>query len=322
MRSIRTVGEVGLIARLGRRLPRGADVEAGVGDDAAVLRPPAGVPHLLFACDMLVEGTHFLRAGRGRTPAGWIGWKALAVNVSDIAAMGGIPRWAVVSLGLPPATPLRFADELYVGLSRCARHFGVSIVGGDTVRASRLIIDVAILGTVAAGRAVLRSGVRPGDVLFVTGRLGGSYESGRQARFIPRLAESQALLRRVRVRAMMDLSDGLASDLWQMSRASGVRLRIEALRVPVAAAARRCWRRGCRCRVARNLGPVYHALMDGEDFELLFAVRPAEARRVPRRVRGCPVTPIGQAMSRGVGVELVHPDGRVKPLVPTGFRHF
>ena len=332
MKFVRDIGEVGLIARLSRRLPRSTDVAVGVGDDAAVLGPPSRA-RLLFACDMLVEGTHFLLAppsssrgkrwaGRGRIPARWIGWKALAVNVSDIAAMGGVPRWAVVSLGLPPATPLRFADELYAGLSRCAQRFGVSIVGGDTVRASRIVIDVAILGTVAAGRAILRSGAAPGDVLFVTGRLGGSSESGRHARFVPRLAESHALLRRVRVRAMMDLSDGLASDLWQMSRASGVRLRVEASRVPVAGAARRCRRRGCRCRVARNLGPVYHALMDGEDFELLFAVRPRDVARVPRRLRGCLVTPIGRAVSRGVGVELVHPDGRVRPLLPTGFKHF
>jgi thiamine-monophosphate kinase len=236
--------------------------------------------------------------------------------------MGGVPRWAVVSLGLPPETPLRFVDELYAGLSRCAERFGVSVVGGDTVRAGRVTIDVAIVGTVAAGRAILRSGAPPGDLLFVTGRLGGSYDSGRHARFIPRLAEAHALLRRVRVRAMMDLSDGLASDLWQMSRASGVRLRVEATRVPVAPAARRCRHPGCRCRVERGLGPVYHALMDGEDFELLFAVRPAEARRVPRRLGVCPVTRIGSAVRRGVGVELRRLDGRMVPLVPRGFRHF
>lgn len=316
--TVHALGEVGLIARLSRRLARGADVEVGIGDDAAVLRPPSfrGL-RLLFASDMLIEGVHFVlappsssrgrrRAGRGRTPARWIGWKALAVNVSDIAAMGGVPRWAIVSLGLPPATPLRFVDELYAGLSRCAERFGVSVVGGDTVRAGRVTIDVAIVGTVAAGRAILRSGARPGDLLFVTGRLGGSYESGRHARFIPRLAEAQALLRRVRVRAMMDLSDGLASDLWQMSRASRVVLRVEASRVPVARAAK----------------TVYHALMNGEDFELLFAVAARAASRVPRRLLRCPVTRIGSAVHRGIGVELQQPDGRVVPLVPSGFRHF
>ena len=319
--TVHALGEIGLIARLSRRLPRGASVETGIGDDAAVLRLPSSrsALRLLFASDMLVDGVHFVRR---RTPARWIGWKALAVNVSDIAAMGGEPRWAVVSLGLPPDTPLRFVDELYAGLSRCARRFGVSVVGGDTVRAARVTVDVAIVGTVDARRVVLRRGARAGDRLFVTGRLGGSLRSGRHARFTPRLAEAHELLRRVRLRAMMALSDGLASDLWQMSRAGGVRLRVEAARVPVAQAARRCRRRGCRCRVERGLGPVYHALMDGEDFELLFAVSPAQVRRVPRRLGRCPVTPIGRVVSRGVGVELEHPDGRVTPLTPEGFKHF
>ena len=305
-RAVRALGEVGLIARLRRRLPPGgASVETGIGDDAAVVRVPGAgrTTRLLLACDMLVEGVHFLRR---RVPARWIGWKALAVNVSDIAAMGGEPRWAVVSLGLPPSTAVRLVEELYGGLARCARRFGVAIVGGDTVRAPRLTIDVAIAGTADARRIVRRSGARPGDVLFVTGRLGGSYKSGAHARFTPRLFESRQLLRRVRVRAMMDLSDRLASDLWQMSRASGVRLRVEAARIPVAAAA----------------GTVYHALMDGEDFELLFAVRPSDAARVPRRLGRCPVTRIGTATRRGIGVELEGADGRLKPLRPSGFRHF
>ena len=321
MTSLRDIGETRLINRLSRRLPRGASVEVGIGDDAAVLRLPSsrGALRLLFASDMLVEGVHFVRR---RVSAYWIGWKALAVNVSDIAAMGGDPRWAVVSLGLPPNTPLRFVDELYAGLARCARRFGVLVVGGDTVRAERVTVNVAIVGLVEAHRVVRRRGAQVGDHLFVTGRLGGSDTANAHARFIPRLAEARELLRRVRVRAMMDLSDGLASDLWQMSRASGVRLRVEALRVPVARAVRRCRRRGCRCRVERGLGPGYHALMDGEDFELLFAVSPAHIRRVPRRLGRCPVTPIGRAVARGVGVELERQDGRVMPLTPAGFRHF
>ena len=301
MPTLRSLGETGLIARIGRRLPKDRTVAVGIGDDAAVLRPPRG--ELLFASDMLIEGVHFLR---GRMPASRIGWKALAVNVSDIAAMGGVPRWAVVSIGLPPSTPVRFVDGLYAGLARCARRFHVSIVGGDTNRAPKVVIDVAILGTVAPGRAVLRSGIRSGDALFVTGRLGGSYRSGRHMAFTPRLREAQELLRRVDVRAMIDLSDGLASDLWQLSRASRCVLRVEAGCVPVA----------------RSAGSVYHALTDGEDFELLFAVGGRAASRVPRRLGRCPVTRIGTAVRRGVGVELRRPDGRIVRLPPRGFRHF
>jgi thiamine-monophosphate kinase len=220
--------------------------------------------------------------------------------------MGGVPRWAVVSLGLPPSTPIRFVDGLVRGLSRCARRFKLSVVGGDTVRASCVVIDVAILGEGQAARLALRRGAQVGDHLFVTGRLGGSYRSGRHARFIPRLAEAQALLRRVRIHAMIDLSDGLASDLWQVSRASGCGLRIEASRIPVAPEAR----------------TLDHALTDGEDFELLFAVSPREAARVPRRLGVCPVTRIGEVVRRGVGVELVGRDGRIRSLPPRGFRHF
>ena len=318
MESLRALGEFGLIERFRRRLRSTSTVEVGIGDDAAVLRGPAG-SRWLFASDMLVEGVHFrlpaashssasraAQAGRRDTPAQWIGWKALACNISDIAAMGGLPRWAVVSLGLPRTIPVSFIDQLYVGLGRCARTFKMAIVGGDTVRAPQVIIDVAILGSVDRQHVILRRGARVGDLLFVTGRLGGSYRSGRHARFMPRVREAQFLMRRLRVHAMMDLSDGLASDLWQMSRAGGVTLRVEAARIPVAPAAR----------------TLQHALMDGEDFELLFAVAPRDARRVPHRIGTTLVTPIGRVTRRGVGVELISNTGKSAPLMPTGFRHF
>ena len=302
MQTVHELGEVGCIERMRRRLRRTSTVCVGIGDDAAVLRYRKD-EWLLFASDMLVEGVHFQRR---LVPAQWIGWKALACNVSDIAAMGGRPLWAVVSLGMPASTSVRFVDRLYDGLERCARRFGLAIVGGDTVRAPRVVIDVAIVGSVAPRRLTLRSGARVGDVLFVTGRLGGSYRSGRHARFIPRLAEAQALVTRIRVHAMMDLSDGLASDLWQMSRSSRVTLRVEATRIPISHAAR----------------TLRHALMDGEDFELLFSVSPRETARVPRRLGACPVTRIGAVVGRGIGVELEQPDGRIDALHPGGFRHF
>lgn len=316
--TVRVVGELGLIERLRRRVRRTPSVRVGIGDDAAVLHGPGG-QLLLFASDMIVEGVHFRlpaprrsgatrarQAGRGRVPAPWIGWKALAVNISDIAAMGGRPLWAVVSIGLPPATPIRFVEAVYAGLERCARRFGVAVVGGDTVRAPQVVVDVAIMGTVRPRDLTRRSGARVGDLLFVTGRLGGSYRSGRHARFLPRLREAHALVRRVRVHAMMDLSDGLSSDLWQMSRASRVTLRVEAARIPVA----------------RSAGSVYHALVDGEDFELLFAVEPRAARRLPRRIGSCPVTRIGAVVRRGAGVELVERNGKIHPLTARGFQHF
>ena len=258
---------------------------------------------LLFASDMLVEDVHFRRR---LVPPQWIGWKALACNVSDIAAMGGVPRWAVVSLGAPPTTTVRFLDELSRGLERCARRFHMAIVGGDTVRAPQLVIDVAIIGSVEPRYLTLRSGARVGDILFVTGRLGGSYPSGRHARFIPRVLEAQTLVKRICIHAMMDLSDGLASDLWQMSRASHAQLRIDATQIPISRAGR----------------TVERALMDGEDFELLFAVSPRDAKRVPRRIGTTPVTRIGTATGRGVGVQIEYLNGRIQPLMPRGFQHF
>lgn len=302
MTAVRRLGEVGLIRAISRGLHRDASVQVGIGDDAAVVRGP-GQTAWLLACDMLVEGTHFVRA---QVPARWVGWKALACNVSDIAAMGGQPRWAVVALGLPPSTPVRWVQDLYRGLERCARAFSLSLVGGDTTRAPQIIVDVAIVGEAPRAGAVLRSGAKPGDALFVTGRLGGSYISGRHARFTPRVREAQALLRRVKVHAMMDLSDGLASDLWHMARASRATLRIEAARIPIARAAK----------------TVHHALMDGEDFELLFAVGARDAARVPKRLGTCPVTRIGTVVRRGAGVQLVDRQGRVQPLTVKGFQHF
>ncbi|MDP3723447.1 MAG: thiamine-phosphate kinase [Candidatus Omnitrophota bacterium] len=325
--TLREIGEHGLIERIRRRVRRTSSVVVGIGDDAAVVRPPRG-RQLLVASDMLVEDVHFQRR---RLAARWIGWKALACNLSDIAAMGGTPLWAVVSLGLPPRTSVSWVEALYRGLEQCARRFGVAIVGGDTVRSSRLIVDVAIVGAARPERVVRRSGAQVGDLLLVTGRLGGSLRDGRHARVVPRVAEAQALLRRVRIHAMMDLSDGLASDLWQLSRASRVVLRVEEARIPVAPAARGCRQRGCRCRrwagrmpgrVGRDRPAVYHALMDGEDFELLFAVDARAASRVPPRIGACPVTRIGRVVGHGVKVEFETRDGSIVTLRHEGFRHF
>ncbi len=305
-RTVRTLGEFGLIEQARRRLTRlspggGWRVRLGIGDDAAVLQGRRGEP-VLLACDMVVEGVHFT----ARTPARAVGWKAVAVNASDIAAMGGVPVAAVVSLGLPPTTPVQWVRGFTDGLARCARSCHMALVGGDTVRAPQRVADVAILGAVGPRGPIARRGARLGDRLFVTGRLGGSMRSGRHAAFTPRWREAQRLLRRLRVHAMMDLSDGLAQDLWNMSRASRVTLRVRAALVPVAPEA---------------LG-VSGALHDGEDYELLFALGPADARRVPRRLGECPVTEIGAAVRRGVGVELEYPDGSVSPLSARGFAHF
>ncbi len=302
---ISALGEDELIRRLSRGIRVDSSVRRGIGDDCAVLEGPAG-KWALFASDMLVEGVHFKTGARAEA----VGWKALAVNVSDVAAMGGLPRHAVVSLGLPPSTPVRWVEGLYRGLNRCARTFGVNLVGGDTSRAPKRVIDVAILGEVEKSKVVYRSGARPGDWILVTGRLGGSLKSGRHLTFMPRLREARAILSRARPTAMMDLSDGLWVDLPRLCRAGGVRAVVRADRVPR--------RSGCSLK---------QALTDGEDFELLMAMEEKQARRLLRWAeRGfpCGLTEIGRVAARKAGpaVTLIGADGRPLRSALTGFSHF
>lgn len=299
------LGEDALIRRLARGLRVRRTVLRGIGDDCAVLAGP-GRRLGLFASDMLIEGVHFRRG----TPAEAVGWKALAVNVSDVAAMGGLPRHAVISLGIPRRTEVSWVDRLYRGLRRCAARFEVNLVGGDTVRAPCAVIDVAILGEVERDRVVYRAGARPGDWLLVTGRLGGSLRSGRHVRFVPRVREARALGSRARLHAMMDLSDGLWVDLPRLCGASGVSAVLEADRIPR--------HRGCSLR---------QALTDGEDFELLIAASAKDAPgllRWARRNLRCGLRRIGTVVpKRGrPAVELVTPRGMPEPNSLAAFRHF
>lgn len=305
MKPVSSLGEKGLIARLARGLRPGAGVIRGIGDDCAVLKLPLG-KDLLFACDMLVEGVHFLKQSR----ADGVGWKALAVNVSDIAAMGGLPRHAVVSLGLPPSTPVAWVDGLYRGLRRCARRFKVNLVGGDTDRSEKIIVDVAILGEVEKLRAVRRDGAEPGDILLVTGRLGGAVRSGRHLRFTPRVLEARALAARAPIHAMLDLSDGLGPDLTRLCEASKVSAEVEAAAIP-------------RSRGAT----LAQALTDGEDFELLMAVSPRDAQRLlswAKKNLPCGLTAIGRMLGRREDflVKVAAPRGVKVPRILEGFQHF
>jgi thiamine-monophosphate kinase len=298
---ITQLGEDRLIRRWTRALRNDRSVLRGVGDDCAVLSGAKGVP-LLFASDMLVEGVHF----RASADPAAVGWKALAVNVSDIAAMGGLPRYAVVSLGFPPSARVARTDGLYRGLKRCADRFGVNLVGGDTGRASCWVIGVAILGEVEPRRLVCRTGARPGDWLLVTGRLGGAVESGRHLTFTPRLREARVIGARIRPRAMMDLSDGLWTDLPRLCRASGVGAVVETGRIPRQA--------GCSLR---------QAVAEGEDFELLMAIPPEQAKPLLRWAAWhlrCGLTTIGRIV-RGRLIRYVDAAGK-ELRFKEGFKHF
>jgi thiamine-monophosphate kinase len=245
-RTLAQLGEDGLIARLTAAWKIRRPGEVGVGDDCAVLK--VGREQLVFKTDAMVEGRHFLPD----TKPEWIGRKALARVLSDFAAMGAVPRAAVITLGLPKDEAVVRLDGIYRGLEKMARASGLDLVGGETVRSEELWISVSGLGEMKGVRPVLRTGARAGHDLWVTGTLGGSYPR-KQFLFEPRLAEGRWLAQQRIASAMMDVSDGLAADLPRLARASGVGFSLEREALPLT--------RGAR---------VAQALRDGEDFELLF----------------------------------------------------
>ena len=189
MTKLSSIGEFGLIRQIQKGMPRGKNVVVGIGDDTAVMEGKRG-EYLLYTTDLLIEGRHFER----RAAPELIGRKALACSISDIAAMRGEPTYAVVSLGVSSSRPVAYVTKMYDGMKRLARQFGVSIVGGDTVKSSSTIINVALLGRVEKKYCVTRCGAKAGDEIFVTGRLGGSLKSGRHLTFTPRVKEARYLV--------------------------------------------------------------------------------------------------------------------------------
>lgn len=310
------VTEFELIRRLMPLLPSNGSVVVGAGDDCAVLELGAPETQTLFKTDAVVEGVHF-------TPeedAVRIGHKALARCLSDVAAMGGTPTAAVVTLALPPAFDPQRVLDMYQGMQRLALRHQVALVGGETTaQPAGLLLSVALLGTVQRGRALLRSGGRAGDAVFVTGELGGSLE-GHHLDFEPRLAEGRWLAASGWVHCMMDVSDGLASDLPKLlDAAGGLGAEVRRTALPIRRAARVRERQGDRARPA-----VVAALTDGEDFELLFTVAARNAVRLldawKQSFPGVRLTCIGR-LTNVPGMFLLGPDGR-RPMPVRGFEHF
>lgn len=258
---LRGYGEDRLVAELTRSLSLGVEVRVGPGDDCAVIGKPRDEHWQLLKTDVVVEGVHFLASDSPRR----VGWKALCRALSDIAAMGGVPQHALVTVAASPELEVKTLRELYAGLRQAAERFDVSIVGGETSRSpGPLFVNLALTGWVERRRCALRSGGKPGDALFVTGRLGGS-RAGHHFDFTPRLAEAHWLMAHAPVHAMMDLSDGLAADLPRLATASHCGFSIEEPAIPCHPG----------CSVAQALG-------DGEDFELLFAIAPRAGTKLER----------------------------------------
>lgn len=257
------MNEFELIARLTKNLPRNDSVVVGPGDDCAVLECGAPDQQMLFKTDAVVEGIHFTK----ETPPEKVGHKALARCLSDIAAMAGTPGAALVTIGLPRDYDAKLVEQIYDGMNALAKTHGVAIVGGETTTSpERMFISIALTGFVPKGKAVLRSGAKTGDAIFVTGELGGSL-AGKHLDFEPRLTEARWLATHFKVHSMIDLSDGLAGDLRHILNASHVGAELLSRAVPITRAAKLAAKESTSAKPA-----LLAALTDGEDFELLFTV--------------------------------------------------
>ena len=299
-----TGGELNWIDRIRKRvtLPAGGEIALGIGDDCAIFHARGSNEDLLFTTDLLVEDVHFRR--ETHSPAD-VGWKALARGLSDLAAMGGEPRFCLLSLALPPWADRRWVDGFYRGLLRLSAKAGAPLIGGDLGSAAKLVCDIVACGAAPKGRALRRDGARPGDLIYVSGSLGGSAlglaGGSRKAlrkhlRPEPRLELGKYLRETLGATAAMDISDGLSMDLRRMCLASNLSAEIEA--PPIFPGA-----------------TLEEALHGGEDYELLFTARPGLS--TPTKVGAVTLTQIGKMRPGKPGAVKL----RGKPLPPLGYDH-
>jgi thiamine-monophosphate kinase len=310
--------ERALIAAIRRRVEPKPAVATGIGDDCAVLRIPAG-HEVLITTDFNLEGIHFRRNWH---PPESVGYRCLARGLSDIAAMGGNPAAAFLSLALPPKLPQRWVDRFFDGLLKLATEFNVTLAGGDTSQSlAGILADIVVVGSVPKGKAILRSGARRGDRIYVTGRLGESaaalaaLRSGKKIHaadfprhFTPeaRVEIGQYLRNHGLASSMIDLSDGLSTDLSHLCQESGVGTEIYSAAIPRALAG----------KLAREV-PLALALHGGEDYELLFT----SSKPIPAKIAGVGVSQIGRIV-RGKELTLISATGARKSLRPEGWENF
>lgn len=332
---INELGEFGLIARLTRNLRSNPYVAVGIGDDAAVINFPAE-RQLVTCCDMLVEGVHFQRSTASPYH---IGHKALAVNLSDIAAMAAVPRYYLVSIAVPTGWSVEELDELYQGMNDLATAWGVDLIGGDTTRSPQgLVIDVTCLGEVERDRAALRSGAQAGDLVVVTNDLGASAAGlavltdpdlmlapdlrvelvQRHLMPTPQIPAARMLATRGWIHALNDISDGLASEAMEIARASHLGVRLYGAQMPISLATE---------TVAELLSvdPIDWVLSGGEDFQLVITMPPSvfgEARDLLATVADITLTEVGEMVAEDEGYVIVDGKGRSRPLSASGYNHF
>jgi thiamine-monophosphate kinase len=301
---IKDINEIKLIKRLSKSFRLDSSVIKGPGDDTAVIKWTKD-KHLLFTCDMVIEGVHFTL--KKATPF-QIGWKALGRNISDIAAMGGVPKYAVVSLGINPKLDISVADGICKGLKTIADKFGVSIVGGDMARSKKIVMDVSLIGEVRKRSLALRSGAKKGDLILVTGSFGGSIK-GKHLSFTPRVKESQRITNNFKVNSMIDVSDSLALDLKRIIDASNVGASIYEESIPLS----------------KDASTIESALYDGEDYELLFTMTPKAAQDLLKSNfsrAGTRISIIGEITDKKDGYKIIREGGREEKVKLGGYLHF
>jgi thiamine-monophosphate kinase len=296
---LKDIGEFGLIKKFQKQIRVDSSVVKGSGDDCAVLKFNK-TSFQLFTCDMIVEGVDFLKA----TDLKLVGRKALSISISDIASCGGIPKHAVVALGLPKNIPVYQVERLGQGLFELARKFKINIVGGDISACDKLIIDVSMLGEVKKNKLCLRQGAKPGDLIMVTGEFGGSIK-GKHLKFTPRLKESQFLVNNFKVNAMIDVSDGLVSDLGHILEQSSVGAVLYESLIPLS----------------KQASKVEEALCSGEEFELLFCASREEASKIIKSHQ-YRFQLIGEIMPQAFGLRIIDYQNQYSKLNLKGFRHF
>jgi len=309
-RSHRRSGEFALIDWIRKRQSPSKRVRVGIGDDAAAIDVTKDSAAII-STDALIDGTHF---DTGVHSPRLIGRKALACSLSDMAAMGCEPTVFVAAVALPRSATMGFCKDFCRGLEDMMGEFGVELIGGDvTTGDTPLVVTVTVLGRPKDRPPVKRGGARVGDTVMVTGTLGGSLR-GKHLTFAPRVAEGLILNRDFRVRAMIDVSDGLAADLEHVAKESGVRIVLDAERIPISRAAKDA----ADGDAARGLR---HALSDGEDFELAFTLSRTQAKRLEHlQPFDCGVAAIGEVVA-GTGVRIRQTDGSLARLSHTGYEH-
>jgi thiamine-monophosphate kinase len=334
--TLRNVGEFKLIERIHSIVPRlkDASVVCGIGDDAAVIRINEN-RLLLVTCDIQIQGQHF---DINDSSYYQIGKKAAAVNLSDIAAMGGIPRFALVSLGLPQELELNHFDDLNKGLGDTLKDFGAFIIGGNLSRSpGGIIIDITLLGETEGGSFVARDGARQGDSIYVSGRLGASaaghhilqkHDNALNKKFVeaitafcepePRVRLGRMLAQSGWVTSMIDLSDGLLADLSHICTASGVGAAIWKNKIPV-------FLKKTLFEKVASVSPLELALNGGEDYELLFTIKPDTPAQVLQKISKelkTPLTQIGEILPYELGVKVIDEHGQPLEIEARGWDHF